>query len=125
MHEVTDEQRNVVRTLPEGRNSNRKHVETIVEIRTKLLLPHHRFKVAIGRRDQSSICPECLVATKPLKFSFLEHPQEFWLHFQLDLTNFIEQPAAAVRQLEPSNSLSDRSSERAFFVTEEFTLHEA
>src|SRR5688500_4554386 len=64
-------------------------------------------------------------APKPLKFLLLQGAEEFRLEFQGNITDFVEEERAAVRQFEAPDALRDCASEGALFMAEEFALEEA
>ena len=57
-------------------------------------------------------------------FSFLEHAQEFGLQLRIHLGNFIEEEGSSVRLFKTSQPLFEGMSKGAFFMAENFALHQ-
>src|SRR5213594_3251666 len=57
---------NVLRPLSQGRDDDRKYVETIVEVRAEALVAHGLLEVAIGGRDQPHVYLKRLRPADPL-----------------------------------------------------------
>src|SRR5215510_17429 len=70
------ELRNVRRPLPQRRNTERKHVEAVKEIRAKAAGAHRLLEIAIGRCDHPHVHTDRFVAADRLEFLLLEYAQE-------------------------------------------------
>ena len=81
--------------------------------------PEH---VLVGRRHYSDIDPYRLRTAKSLEFMLLKSAQEFWLQFNWQFANFVEKECAPIGHLEAADSRSNRSSESAAFIPEQFAL---
>src|SRR6266853_549955 len=57
LREVPREKRNVPVAFPQGRNVDRKDIQTKEEIGSELLLAYHRFQIAVRRGNQTRIGP--------------------------------------------------------------------
>src|SRR5579863_6462341 len=95
MYEVPYQQRYVLRTFSERRDSNREHVQSVVEIRPELLLVRHRSQVSIGGRDQPRVAAKSPAPAEPFEFTFLKDAKQLWLKLQRDLPDLVEKDAAA------------------------------
>jgi len=58
-------------------------------------------------------------------FPAIENPEQFNLKFRGDVADFIKKNGAAVSRFEQALFIAGGTSERAFFVSEKFTLQEA
>src|SRR6188474_1346905 len=90
---------NVLSTLAERGHSNRNDREPIVQIFTECALTHPRFEIPIGRSDHPHIYPAHSGPAHGTHLAFLQDAQEFCLKEKWEVPDFIEEHAAAVRQL--------------------------
>src|SRR5580704_9541486 len=119
LHEVTNQQRNIFRTLAQCGKLNRKNVETIVEVTAELLLGNQLCKVGVGGGDNAHIDVLSAIAAKTLEFLFLQDTQKFWLKLQRKVANFVEKQSAAVCKFEAADFLGERTGEGAAFVAKQ------
>lgn len=85
-----DQQRDIVRTLAQRRQMDRKDVQTIVEIAAELAIGDHLPEIAVGGGDQPDIGADQLVAAETFKLLFLQNPQQLRLQLQRHVAHFIE-----------------------------------
>src|SRR4029079_5162095 len=64
------------------------------------------------------------VASDPLEFAFLQHPQQLDLYDWGNLPNFVEKQRATMGQLEPPSPLPQGTGERALFMTEQLRFQQ-
>src|SRR6202022_4784790 len=82
-------------------------------------------EIFVGRRDQSHIRSQSLIATDALKRTlFAHHAQQLYLRRWWNFSHFVQKNCAAARLLESPDPAFMRAGERAFFVTEQFTLEQ-
>ena len=120
--EVLDEHRDVVAALPEGRNVDRHHRETEVEILAELAPLDLVFEVALGGGHDARVRSQGLVAAHPPELLALEHAQELGLHVERKLADLVEEDGAAAGGLEGALARGDGAGERAALVAEELAL---
>src|SRR5262249_54424133 len=60
-----------------------------------------------------------------VKLALLENPQQLHLGLGGQLADFVEEKGAAVGQLEAAEALGDGAAERALFMAEKLTFHQA
>ena len=109
LHEVPDQQRNIFGPLAQRRDADGKHVEPIVQIGAELLLAHHRFQIAIGRRDQPRIGAQRPRRAQPLELALLQNAQQLRLQLQRHLADLVQKHGAAIGQLEAADALRNRA----------------
>src|SRR5439155_10871856 len=124
LHEMSHEQRNVFRAFTQRRDLDGENIQPVVEVATKMLLGHHPFQVAMGRRHKPSVDSPRSWAPQALEFPLLQNAQQFWLEFQGDITDFVQKQRALVRQLQPATLLCDCTGEGTPLVPEKFTLQQ-
>src|SRR6266436_3441369 len=125
LREVPHQQWNIPLPFPQGRDVDRKDIHAEKEIRSELLLAHHRFQIPVRRGNQAGVCPECARASQTLELSFLQHAQQLSLQFEGYFSNFVQKNRATVGYFEPANALCDRSGECAFLVSEQLAFQQA
>src|ERR1700678_4522864 len=122
---MTQQQRDILRTLAQRRDINGKNIQAIEKIGTKFLLRHHFRKIPIRRRDQPRIRALRTRTAQPLEFSLLKHAQQFRLQFERNISDLIEKNRPMMSQFESADALRDRARKSPFLVTEEFTLQQS
>ena len=112
------------RALAQRRQHNRKHENAVVEILAKSSLPDLLFQIAMRRDDDAHVHGKRLVAADALDFAFFQHAQQFRLHRERHVANFVEEQRAVMGLLEFSDVARGRAGERAFFVAEQLRFHQ-
>jgi hypothetical protein len=79
-------------------------VEPVIEILAKASFSHFDREIAIGRRDETHVDANRLVAADALERSLLQHAEKLHLQRERDLADFVEEERAAVRLLEPADA---------------------
>ena len=102
----------------------RKDIETVIQILAKGSVAHAFEQIAIGRGDDAHVALDRGVSADALELALLKHAQKLDLHFGRDLTDFVEEDRAAVRQLESSDASRDRPAEGAALMAEQLALDE-
>src|SRR5438093_2147684 len=124
IHQILRYERNVVQPLSQGWRSNRSHVQTIVQVRTKFLSTRHFLKIPVCGHDQAKIHGNRAAAANAVHFSRFHHAEELRLNFQGQFADFIEKQRACVRLFKWS--LSELGSGKcAFFAPEQFRFRQA
>src|SRR5258708_39239589 len=75
-HQVFDQQRNIILSFAQRRNTDRKNVQSIEKILAKYAGLHGRVQVPIGCDNYSDINRNGLVTPAPLQFPFWKNAQE-------------------------------------------------
>ncbi len=119
---MIDEGRNVLSPLPQGGEKDGHNVESIVEVFPERLVSEGLFQIPVGSRRNPDIDLDGLIASHPLKFLFLEHPQQFHLKGRRKIADLIEEDASPVGLLEPADPPLDGSGKGPSFVTEQLAL---
>ena len=90
------------------------------------MLLHYRFgQILIGSCNQSRVDSDGARTAQPFKFLVLQRAQQFWLNFQSDITDFIQEQCPFVGEFQSSDFLADRSGKCAFFMAEAFTFQQS
>src|SRR6202007_139416 len=92
--EVFDKQWNVVHSLAQRRNGDRKHVQPEKQVLAESSSRNRGRQVAIGCCDHPNIHGDRMVTSHALKFLFLQYPQERDLRFYGEITDFIQKERA-------------------------------
>src|SRR5258708_28000458 len=122
LNEMADQQRNIFFSLPQCRDSDREHIEPIVQIGSKLLFSHHCFQIAIRCRNEAGIGPESARAAQALELALLQNAQKLRLKLQGNFPDFIQEDRSPMRPLQTPPSLAYRARERPPFLAEKFPL---
>src|SRR5215469_6409652 len=116
--EVFDKQWNIVHSLAQRRNGDRKDVQSVEKILAKGSGRHGGRQVTIGCGYQAYIYGDRMVTPHPLKFLFLQYPQERDLRFHGKITDLIQEERATVRRLKPSHPPLKCAGECSLFMAE-------
>src|SRR5437870_10576056 len=88
------QQGNIVRPITERREADGHHIESVVEVFSKVSLLDRFFKVTIGRGDDPGIDFEQLRSAQAPEFLRLQHAQKIDLRLEGQLTHLIQQQCA-------------------------------
>ena len=55
LHKVANQQTDILRTLPQGRNSQGKYIDAVIEIGAQQTLFHHIFQIGVGCHNNANI----------------------------------------------------------------------
>src|ERR1700722_4816803 len=121
---MRQKQTNISRSFAKRRKSDRKDIQTVVQIDSKLAFRHHLSEILIGRRHDPNIDSGGLRTPKPFEFLLLNHAQELRLKFQRQFANLVEKERASIGSLKAPHSLGNGSSECAPLMTEQFAFEE-
>src|SRR5690606_5069135 len=100
------------------------YAQAIVQVAAKNAAFDFFFEVSIRRENEAHIHPLGPIVPDGFKGLFLQHSEELPLKEQGDFAHFIQEQSATVSEGKASLSVAHRSTERAAYVPEEFTLEE-
>jgi hypothetical protein len=80
----------VLSTLSQRRNGDRKHIEPVKQIRAEAPLSYHFVQVPISGRHNANVNPDRAIAAEPLKLMFLKNSQKLGLQSQRQVTDLIQ-----------------------------------
>ena len=124
LREEVDVGRDVLRPLPEGRNAEFDHVESVVEVFSERALLNLLFEVAIGRRHDLHVDRYRFRGSDRQDLALLQNPQEFGLEFHRHLPDLVEEDHAAFGCTKDAQRSAVGSGEGTLLVTEELALGE-
>src|SRR5262249_2444800 len=96
-NKVHHQQRDVRKPFPQGWQGRRNNIETPEQIIAEPLTSYKVFKILISRGQDAHVHLYRSCATDTLKFTFLQHPQDFDLQRGAHLTNLVEENSTTVR----------------------------
>ena len=99
-------------------------IDPVVEILAKPAVAHELLERAVGRRDQTEVDGDRLVAAEPLESPLFEHAQQLGLCDQRGIRDLVEEQGALVGDLEAAGFAIVGAGERPFFVAEDFRLEQ-
>src|SRR5262245_22030248 len=110
-------------TLTKRGYSDRHDCKSIVQIFTECALSHPHFEVPIRCSDKAHVDPANSGSAHWTQFAFLQHMEEFRLKKKGKISDFIEEHATTVRQLNESRLVDDRTGESTPHMAEQLGLH--
>ena len=103
---------------------NAHDVEAVEQIFAEGALGDFVFEIFVGGGEHAHVGLQRLIAADAGILAFLEHAQQFALHREWHVADFVEEERAAIALLEASDALVHRAGEGAFLVTKNFTFDE-
>lgn len=73
-----------------GGNTNRKHIQAVIQIAAKLPLVHAAQQIPVSGRDQPEVNLQRFRAAQPFEFLILQYPKQLRLQLQRNFSNFIQ-----------------------------------
>src|SRR5262249_15777712 len=122
VHEVSNEERNVLAPVAKGGNRHWKNVQAVVQVAAERPLFHHLFQIAVRGRDNAHIHLLRPRAAQALKLMLLQYAQQLGLQIEWNVADFIEEQRSLVCQLEPPGFAHDGACKGALLVPEELAL---
>src|SRR5574344_261761 len=122
MNEMTDEIRNVFAARAQGRHAYGNDVQPVVEIFPEFSAGDFFFQVPVRRRDDADGKLPGRAGTYGTYFSVLERAQEFRLHRERNVPDFVEENRPAGSFFEKPRAVGERSGECAAHVSEKLAF---
>src|SRR5580700_1428163 len=116
--EVSDQQRNILATIPERRQQNRKNIQAIKQVGPELMVRNHFRQVAVCRRNQTSVALQRARTPEPLELTLLQNTQQLRLQFKRYFADFVQEDSASAREFKAPDALRDRACESASLMAE-------
>ena len=114
----------VSRPLPEWRQHDGKHIESVEQVLAKPSGSGLQPQAPVRRRNHPDVDAPRRVLAHSLELPFLQHPEELSLEFDRDLPDFVEEERAAVGGLEPSRAVAQGAGECALGMAEELAFEQ-
>lgn len=124
LQEMLDQQRDVLAPLPERRQTQTNHVESVKEIFPEHALSDTILKILVRRGNDSDVCLDRLMPTDAIVMPIGEHTQKTGLELRWHVADFIEKQCPTFRLLETTPSLGGRTGKGAPLVPEQFRLEQ-
>ena len=103
LEEMVDQQRNVFATLAQSWHADRDNAEAIVKILAKRVFGHLPIEVPVGRGNHAHIDGNLAGTADRAHGALLQHAQQFDLHRERHLTDFVEKDRAAIGDLKQAS----------------------
>src|SRR5208283_3278772 len=102
----------VINSLPERRDLNRKHVQPVIEIFPKTAGGYGFLQIPVRRGHNAHIRSACPVVTNALIPLLLENAQQLVLDLQRNLPHFVQEDGSALGGLKTTGPVLHGSGER-------------
>ena len=119
-----EKERNILATLAQRGHFNRKHIQPIVQILTKRTFVDHFFQIAVSRSQNAHIGLYRARTAHPFEALLLQHAQQFDLHGQRHITDFVEEQRTTLSELKAPDTSRNRTGECALFMAEQLTFQQ-
>ena len=108
---MLDERRNVFASFAQQRELDGDNVQAMEQIFAEFPFANHRFEVAVRGGHDAHVHGDGAVAADALDFALFEHAQEFRLHVQGHVADFVEKNCSLVRLLKLADVSPGRAGE--------------
>jgi hypothetical protein len=119
---MIEQEKHILVPLAQRWDIERDYIEAVKKIRSEFTGTDRLFEVAVRRRDNANVYRKRPLVTDPIDRALLQHAQQFDLHFEAHIADFIEKKRTRVGHLEPTPSIDEGSGERTLGVSKEFAL---
>ncbi|MND98241.1 hypothetical protein D3C80_905840 [compost metagenome] len=120
--EELGQRQDVPRPFAQRRQADGCHVQAVEQVFAKMPGHHRIGEVDVGRRHQAHVDRDRRARAQAHHFALLQHPQQFHLHVQRQVADFIEEQRAAIGRFEPAGLAVGGAGKGALLVTEQFAL---
>ena len=115
---VVGEEHNIVGPLTQGREKQHLKRQPVEQIGSEPPACGERLEVGIGCPDNPHVALNRLRTADPFKAAVLDHPQDFFLGFERNLSDFVQKEAAVVSGLKATEALPAGSGKSPGFMAE-------
>src|SRR5262249_49347831 len=119
LHEIFDQELEILLSFSERRHLNRKHIESIKKVLAKGSIGYRRLQVTIRCCDNANINMDRLSSPDAFQFPFLQHPQQRDLCIGQKFTHFVEKNRSPICELKAAKSPLCGSRERPLLMAEQ------
>ena len=123
-NKVLRQRHDIVCPIAEWGDRHLNYVEPVIEINAELALLDRLFQVAVRGRNHPQVHLHILGASQAPKLLSFEYTQEFRLHGQRKLTDFIEKARSAGGDFQDAALLSSRVGKGALFIAEQLAFQQ-
>src|SRR5262249_45932867 len=116
---------NIVYTVPQRRQLDRKHVQPIIKVAPEFPCSHHFREVSMRCGNEPDIGLDCAIRAESFELSLLQCTEQFGLQLHRDIADFIEEERSAISQFQAADLLRNCARECTALVTEKFALQQA
>ena len=122
---MSDQERDILTTLSQGRNAQAKHVQAKIQIAPEAALHHTLFKVAVGSCEDADIDGYPFGAAYRPYLLFLQGTQHLGLQIDGQFSDFIEKNCSAFGHGHQSIFGLICAGECAFYVSKQFAFNQS
>src|SRR6266536_4297806 len=122
LEKMAGQERDIFHSLPQGREMDGDHIQTVVQILAKIPFAHRFTQVVVRGGNDANVYLEPVFAADPSDLVLLEHAQETRLHVCADATDFVKKASAALSFFKNSLFICQRSGKGAAHMAEKLTF---
>ena len=111
-----------MRPLPQSRRIQGQNIQPVIQVFPKPARFNFRLQISVCGRYNANINRHRLKPANRVNRALLQNTQKLNLHVERQITNFIQEDGAAVRQLKTANSIGHGPRESAFAVAKKFAF---
>jgi hypothetical protein len=95
--QVPHQLRNILFSFAQRGQRNRENIQPIVQVLSEFTVLHHLLQVLVGRDNDTNIDLRGTRAPHRFELALLYHTEQLGLKFQWQVSNFIEEQCATIR----------------------------
>src|SRR5579863_2786986 len=122
---MTNQEGDIFAAFAQGRQPYGKNVDAVEQVVTELALADAAREIPVGGCDHTYVDLQGARAAQPLELLILQDTEQFGLHFQRNLADFVEEQGAAVGQFHAAHFARDGAGEGPLLVAEELAFQQS
>src|SRR5690606_10000670 len=119
-NKMPDERCDIIPAFLEGGNIDGKDRKAVKQILPKAFLGNRLIQILVRGRDNPRINRNGLCAANPFNLHLLKHAEQFYLHVERHVANFIKKQSPVMSIFKLPFALSYRAGEAALLMSDQF-----
>ena len=119
---MVHQSRNILFSLAQRRDHERKDIEPVPQVLPKVSVPHHARQITVGGHKNPDIQGNGLAASHPLDFFVLENMEQLDLRLQRKFSDLIQEDRSTLSTFKSPPLLAFSPGEGPFFMSEKLAI---
>ncbi len=122
LDEVIDQERDILRTVTQARQSERHHFQAMIQIFAERASADRFFQIAVGGRNDAHVDFNRFVGTDSRDFAAFQHTQKFDLRGERHVSHFVEKQCSPVGIFKLTDAIGARVGERPLHMAKKLAF---
>jgi hypothetical protein len=114
----------IIASLAERRDGDRDHIESVVKVLAKAIVPDHRLEIAVRGREYPHVDFDGTRSADTQYLPLLKGSQQLRLHTDIEIADFVQEERSLVRDFEEPFLLRDGAGERPLLMAKELRFEQ-